>query len=113
MSAGTTPAQMMTTPPTPYELLLTALTEATHTFGSKARLIRYLRDYYYEINTAGDLLVNEMIDIFEGTPAPTAAMFAIQHPDTDLVEFCAQHIAQEALASERIAHSTVAAGSKK
>jgi hypothetical protein len=90
---------------TTYELLLTALTEATRTFGGKQRLVRYLRDYYFDINTTGDLIVNEMIDIFESHMNPTATMFAIQHPDTELVELCARHIAEEALASERIGHT--------
>jgi hypothetical protein len=100
----------MTTAPSAFELLVTALTEATRTFGSKRRLLRYLRYYYYESNTTGDLLVNEMIDIFEAAAVPIAAMFIIQHPDTELVELCARHIAEDALASERIAHSAVAAG---
>jgi hypothetical protein len=100
----------MTTPPSAFELLVTAITEATRTFGSKRQLIRYLRDYYYEINTAGDLLVNEMIDIFEAAAVPIAAMFVIQHPDTELVELCARHIAEDALASERIGHSTASTG---
>ena len=110
MATNTAPPYTMTTPLSAFELLVTALTEATRTFGSKRQLIRYLRDYYYEINTAGDLLVNEMIDIFEAAAVPIAAMFIIQHPDTELVELCARHIAEEALAPAKIAHSAVAAG---
>lgn len=93
------------THPTSYEILLTALIEATRTFGGKQQLIRYLRAYYTDINTSGDRIVNEMIDVFEHTCEPTAAMFVIQHPDTELVELCARHIAEEALASERIGHA--------
>lgn len=89
----------------PFETLLVALVEATRTFGNKQRLIRYLRDYYFDINTSGDLIVNEMIDIFEAHTIPTAAMFVVQHSDTELVELCARHITEEALASERISHA--------
>lgn len=88
---------MSNTHQTVYDNLLTSLSEAAHVFGSKHRLVQYLREYYYEINTAGDLLVNEMIDIFEATREPVASMFAIQYPDADLVELCARHIVEDAL----------------
>ena len=65
-------------------------------------LVRYLRNYYFEINSVGDLLVNEMIDVFEGHPAPHGAMFAIQHPDTDLVVVCARHITEDALVPQKL-----------
>lgn len=90
--------------PSPFEALLVALVDATQTIGSKQQLVRYLRDYYFDINTSGDLIVNEMIDVFEEHAIPTAAMFVIQHPDTELVELCARHIVEDALAFERSGH---------
>lgn len=92
----------MATAPNPFETLAAALTTATHHMGNKQTLIRYLRNYYFEINSVGDLLVNEMIDVFEGHPAPHAYMFVIQHPDTDLVEVCARHIVEDALTPQKV-----------
>ena len=86
----------------PFEALAVALTAATNHMGNKQTLIRYLRNYYFEINTSGDLLVNEMIDVFEGHPAPHGAMFAIEYPDTELVEICARHIVEDALMPQKL-----------
>ena len=87
---------------TPFDALATALLAATTFMGDKHTLIRYLRNYYFEINTSGDLLVNEMIDVFEAHAALTAAMFVIEHPDTELVELCARHIVDDALTPQKL-----------
>lgn len=68
----------------------------------KHTLIRYLRNYYYEINTEGDRIVNEMIDVFESSEVPTDRMFVLQNPDTDLVELCARHIVEDALTPQKL-----------
>lgn len=87
----------------PYELLVAALTGASWRMGGKHTLVRYLRNYYYEINTEGDKIVNEMIDVFEEKPILTPAMFVIKNPDTDLVALCARHIVEDALTTDKLA----------
>jgi hypothetical protein len=94
---------MSSAKPNPFEALATALTTATNEMGNKQTLIRYLRNYYYESNTDGDLIVNEMIDVFEAHVIPTAARFILPHPDTELVVLCAHHIVEDALTPDKIA----------
>jgi hypothetical protein len=100
--AGRMASIMTSAAPNPFDALAAALTAATGHMGNKQTLIRYLRNYYFEINTSGDRIVNEMIDVFEGHSAPHGAMFAIQHPDTDLVEVCARHIVEDALTPQKL-----------
>ena len=96
-------ASMSSAKPNPFEALATALTTVTNDIGNKQTLIRYLRNYYYEINTDGDLIVNEMIDVFEDCEKPIATMFKTEHPDTELVVICAHHIVEDALTPDKIA----------
>jgi hypothetical protein len=100
--AGRTAIGMTSAAPNPFEALATALNTAIGHMGNKQTLIRYLRNYYFEINTSGDRIVNEMIDVFEDHPTPHGAMFAIQHSDTDLVEVCARHIVEDALTPQKL-----------
>ncbi len=93
---------MTSAAPNPFDLLATTLTTTINCMGNKQTLIRYLRNYYVDINTDGDMLVNEMIDVFEECDTPSAAMFMIKHPDTELVVICARHIVEDALTSDKI-----------
>lgn len=81
----------------PFEALHVTLTTATFHLGGKEVVERYLRDFYFDINTSGDLIVHEMIDVFASTAIPTAAAYKVPHSDSALVELCAQHIVEEAL----------------
>ncbi len=96
-------ANMSSAKPNPFEALATALTTATNHMGNKQTLIRYLRNYYYKSNTDGDLIVNEMIDVFEGCETPSADMFITEHSDTELVVICVRHIVEDALTPDKIA----------
>ena len=87
----------------PFEALANALTVTANRMGNKQTLIRYLRNYYFDAKSVGDLLVNEMIAAFEGHEIPNAEMFIIEHSDTELVEICARHIVEDAMTSDKIA----------
>lgn len=87
---------------TPLEALHAALTAATFHLGNKDVVVRYLRDFYFDINTSGDLIVHEMIDVFESLAIPVAAAYNILHEDRALVELCARHIVEAALVPAKL-----------
>ena len=95
-------ASTMTSVATPFKALAAALIAATARMGNKQTLVRYLQNYYHEINTDGDMLVNEMIYAFKDCQTPYAFMFEIEHPDTELVELCARHIVEDALMPQKL-----------